>query len=111
MPTLAQQAVTDCDLQFSADLPWVSTVTYNGTDIQAIISPGEDRDEVQDGAFGGKMVIDVRRADVDTVARRTEVIIDGAKWTVWASLGHQNPLKYRLSLVSGVSPAPRRSLP
>jgi len=109
MVTFAEQRILDNDAKFSA-AELTRTITYNGTDIPALVEYGPGLKRLPSDGIGAETTITVRRADIATTAKGTPVLVDGEAWQVWAKIGG-NPLNVRISLISkSASPVPRRSL-
>ena len=81
LKTPAAQALTDQAAHFSTDLPWVATVTYNGTSIPAKYEAGEDLDE-QAGSLMAVLTLWVKKTDVSTPTYLDSVVVDGTTWRV-----------------------------
>lgn len=75
LKTPAEQAVTDLAVLFSADLPGVPTVTYNGSDI-AVIDEGSGTEEDGNSVFDF-LDVRVKASDVPTVTYRTDTLVYG----------------------------------
>ena len=81
--TLKEQITADMTVFFDTD-EFAQTITYNGTDIPALVEYGEDLD-MEGGATGSllaRAIITLRVADVPAPAYRDEVVIGSMAWRV-----------------------------
>jgi len=76
--TLAEQLTTDLSVFFDAD-DFATTVTYNGTDILALVDFGMNSDG--DNARTARII--VKTSDVASPAYRDTVVIAGTSWRVF----------------------------
>lgn len=76
--TLAEQLTTDLSVFFDTD-DFATTITYNGTDILALVDYGLDSDG--DNARTARIV--VKASDVPAPAYRDTVVISGTTWRVF----------------------------
>lgn len=77
--TLKTQMTTDLAVFFNDD-EFAETVTYNGTDITAIVEYGAGRDT---GAVARLATLFVKKSDVTLPAYRDTIIIGSDTWRVF----------------------------
>lgn len=108
MAGIASQLSYDNDLLFdTADL--ARSVTYNGSTVSALVRPAGEKDTGRTDGVTDELVIFVRKADVSTFAKGTEVVIASETWEVFRRIGG-GYLNHELLLRKSGRPAPRRSL-
>jgi len=102
LKTPAAQAATDQSTHYATDLPWVTTVTYNGSSVVVKFESGEDLDE-QSGTLMSVMTIWVKKTDVATPTYRDTVVVGSTTWRVRRiSLGDSQ--SWQILLYSGERP-------
>lgn len=107
---LSDQLAYDNNLLFN-QADHARTVTYNGIpDVPALIGIGKERQTTgRTEAVADELVILVRKADVDTFAKGTVVVVDDQSLKIHKRIGG-GYLNHELLLHANEAPVLRRSL-
>lgn len=98
--TLRDQYEADRSLWLGSELPWVQSVTYNGTTVSASFQIKTE--ELADGRRESAELI-VSAADVSAPAYRDAVVVDGDTWRVLRVVS-SDTYSYRLELTKAENP-------
>lgn len=102
--TLRTQYEADRDLLLGSELPWVQSVTYNGSTVSASFQIKSE--DMADGRRESAELI-VSADDIASPAYRDAVVVAGATWHVMRILSSDGS-SHKLELYRGERPRPAR---